>query len=79
MENLFERVRVLYDKYFPSKRPKLCIEPGRYLVAESGRLLCTVTEINEGSKKVFVGTDSGMNHLIRPALYESYHEIVNSV
>jgi len=55
------------------------IEPGRYLIAESGYLLCTVTAINSNKTRTFVGTDSGMNHLIRPALYNSYHHIRNTV
>lgn len=68
----------MYDKYFIDVKPILFVEPGRYLVAESGYLFCTVSAINKSLTKVFVGTDSGMHHLIRPALYESYHEILNS-
>ncbi len=50
----------------------LVIEPGRYIVAESGTLLTTVTTIKEN----FVGVDAGMTTLIRPALYGAYHPIV---
>lgn len=53
-------------------------EPGRYLIAESGVLLATVTDIKTTPYKVFVGTDTGFNHLIRPMLYGSYHRIVNA-
>ncbi len=57
---------------------KLVIEPGRYLVAESGFLLAEVTAVKEGSKHRFIGINSGFNHLIRPAMYGSYHPILNA-
>lgn len=53
------------------------LEPGRFLVAESTALLTTVTTRKQGAKQLFIGTDTGMNHLIRPAMYGSYHHIVN--
>ena len=56
----------------------IIFEPGRYLVAEAGTLLVQVTEIKKNPTKTFVGTDSGFNHLIRPAMYGSYHEVVNA-
>ena len=52
-------------------------EPGRYLTAESGVLLVTVTALKHSGDRVFAGTDSGFNHLIRPILYKAHHEIVN--
>ncbi len=54
--------------------PYLMIEPGRYLVCEPGILLTRVTSIKDAYKK-FIGVDSGMNTLLRPALYNAYHEI----
>lgn len=56
----------------------LILEPGKYLVSEAGYLLTTVQSVKRNYNKVIVGTDSGMNHLIRPALYHAYHEIVNA-
>lgn len=50
-------------------------EPGRWLVAHAGILICQVQYIKVTSQRVFVITDSGMNHLIRPSLYEAYHWI----
>lgn len=56
----------------------LYLEPGRYLVAQAGTLLIEVTSINKNPVgDIIVGTNSGMTHLIRPALYSAYHEIVN--
>jgi len=59
-------------------RVQFRFEPGRYLVAESGVLLATVTDIKETPYHTFVGIDSGFNHLIRPAMYGSYHQIINA-
>lgn len=52
------------------------LEPGRYLVAPNGVLCGSVIYRKEGIKKDFLITDIGMNDLIRPALYQAYHEIV---
>ncbi len=55
----------------------LWIEPGRFLVAESGVLLARVTQVVEKSGVRRVGLAAGMNALLRPALYGAFHEIVN--
>lgn len=52
-------------------------EPGRYIVAEAGTLLVSVTDIKETAKHRFVGVNSGFNHLVRHAMYGSYHHIDN--
>ena len=57
---------------------QMIIEPGRFLTAEAGYLLVQVTCVKHNPDgKIFVGVDSGFNHLDRPARYGSYHEIVN--
>jgi diaminopimelate decarboxylase/aspartate kinase len=56
---------------------KLWLEPGRYLVADAGVLLARVTQTKRKGSVRYVGVDAGMNSLIRPALYEAWHEIVN--
>ncbi|HET7777640.1 MAG TPA: bifunctional aspartate kinase/diaminopimelate decarboxylase [Rudaea sp.] len=56
---------------------ELWAEPGRYLVADAGVLLCRVTQLKRKGDVRYVGVDAGMNSLIRPALYEAYHEIAN--
>ncbi len=55
----------------------LWLEPGRFLVAESGVLLARVTQVKGKGRTRYVGIDAGMNTLIRPALYGAYHEIIN--
>ena len=55
----------------------LWIEPGRYLVAAAGVLLARVTQTKTKDDVRYVGIATGMNSLIRPALYGAWHEIVN--
>lgn len=56
---------------------ELWLEPGRYLVSEAGVLLLRVTQLKGKGALRYVGVASGMNSLLRPALYGAYHEIVN--
>jgi diaminopimelate decarboxylase len=55
---------------------RLIVEPGRSIVASSGLLLTRVLYVKGGPSKLFVVVDSGMNDLVRPALYGSFHEIL---
>ena len=52
-------------------------EPGKFLVSEAGYLVTRVNVIKENGAMVFAGVDSGLNHLIRPMFYGSYHGIDN--
>ncbi len=56
---------------------KLWLEPGRYVAAEAGVLLSRVTQVKTAHGARFIGIATGMNSLIRPALYNAVHEIVN--
>ena len=55
----------------------LGIEPGRYFVADAGVLLTTVNTVKPTPETTVVGVDAGMTTLVRPAMYESYHEITS--
>jgi diaminopimelate decarboxylase len=55
---------------------RLLIEPGRFLVAQAGALLTRVLYVKRNGEKTFVIVDAAMNDLIRPALYQAWHEIV---
>lgn len=55
---------------------RLIVEPGRLLVAEAGILVARVLYVKRNPRKNFIVVDAGMNDLLRPALYGSYHEIV---
>jgi diaminopimelate decarboxylase len=60
------------------KTLELRLEPGRFCVAEAGTLLTTVTSVKENPDgRVFVGCDSGFNHLVRPTMYGAFHRIDN--
>ncbi len=54
---------------------RILVEPGRFLVGSAGVLLTRVRYIKQTAEKKFAIVDAGMNDLIRPALYHSYHEI----
>jgi diaminopimelate decarboxylase len=56
---------------------QLWLEPGRFIVANAGVLLSPVTQLKTKPGRSFIGIATGMNSLLRPALYDSYHEIVN--
>ena len=56
---------------------ELWLEPGRYLSSECGVLLSRVTQLKTKGQYSYLGISTGMNSLIRPALYGAYHDIVN--
>jgi len=55
----------------------LAFEPGKFLVSEAGYFLTKVNVVKQTTSTVFAQVDSGFNHLIRPMLYGSQHEIIN--
>jgi diaminopimelate decarboxylase len=55
----------------------LIFEPGKFLVSEAGYFLARVNVIKQTTATVFAGLDTGLNHLIRPMFYDSYHHIFN--
>ena len=71
MDETLREIRDAYPQY------ELWIEPGRFLVARAGVLLTHVTQVKGKGDMRYIGVGIGMNTLIRPALYGSYHEIVN--
>ena len=71
LDAVLAEVKQAYPQY------RLWLEPGRYLVAEAGVLLARVTQVKRKGEFHYVGLDTGMNSLIRPALYDAWHEIVN--
>lgn len=71
-----EQLDRLVNDWVVDHRPiTIRTEPGRYVVAESGALLGTVTSVKENYNTFFVGTDLGFNTLVRPVMYDSYHEL----
>ncbi|NLX71377.1 MAG: diaminopimelate decarboxylase [Clostridiales bacterium] len=56
-------------------QPTFLVEPGRYIIAECGILLGTVHATKQNNNTTYIGTDLGFNVLLRPAMYDSYHDI----
>jgi len=56
---------------------ELWFEPGKFIVSESGVLLVQTNVVKQTLSTVFVGVNSGQNHLLRPKLYDAYHNIIN--
>ncbi|MDQ6648306.1 MAG: bifunctional aspartate kinase/diaminopimelate decarboxylase [Pseudomonadota bacterium] len=71
LDRVLREVKAAYPHY------QLWMEPGRYLVADAGVLLARVTQQKGKAALRYLGIDTGMNSLIRPMLYEAWHEIVN--
>jgi diaminopimelate decarboxylase len=72
-------VRDYAEAIVPSLRDldiRILVEPGRFLIGNAGVLLTRVRYIKQTGSRKFAIVDAGMNDLIRPALYQSYHEIV---
>ena len=63
-------------KRLPGRDLQLHLEPGRSIVAQAGVLLAAVLYRKRSTTKEFIIVDAAMNDLIRPALYESYHDII---
>lgn len=59
------------------RKLELHFEPGKFIVSESGLLLVKVTVVKPTPSLTFVGVNSGLNHLLRPMMYDAYHDIVN--
>lgn len=65
-----------FEKMY-GKEMEIWFEPGKFLVSEAGYFVVKANVIKQTTATVFVGVDSGFNHLIRPMFYEAYHRIEN--
>jgi diaminopimelate decarboxylase len=74
-EKLTERFKTFCKNY--GRELTLAFEPGKFLVSEAGYFLAKVNAVKQTTSTVFAQIDSGFNHLIRPMLYNSQHEIMN--
>jgi diaminopimelate decarboxylase len=77
--DLGAKVGDAFVKYTKEKGRKLEVwfEPGKFLVSEAGYFITKCNVIKQTTATVFVGVNSGFNHLIRPMMYEAYHMIEN--
>lgn len=74
-EKLTERFHQFCETY--GSTLELAFEPGKFLVSQAGYFLVQVNAVKQTTSTVFAQVDSGFNHLIRPMLYGSHHEIKN--
>lgn len=79
VEELGEKMTKLFSAFCKEYGRALTIEfePGKFLVSEAGHFLCKVNGLKQTTATVFAQVDTGMNHLLRPMLYDAHHEIVN--
>jgi diaminopimelate decarboxylase len=71
-----ERYAEVVRRHFAGLGCKLVFEPGRLIVGNAGVLVTRVLYVKKGEAKTFVIVDAGMNDLIRPTLYDAWHEII---
>ena len=79
VNQLGEKVAEEFKKFESETGKKLEVwfEPGKYLVSQSGYFIVKANVIKQTPATVFVGVNSGFNHLIRPMMYDAYHHIEN--
>jgi diaminopimelate decarboxylase len=70
-----ERYAAIVRRHFAELDCRLLVEPGRLIVGNAGILVTRVLYVKQGEAKTFIIVDAGMNDLIRPTLYEAWHEI----
>lgn len=73
-----EYIQAMHARLQPYPELALYLEPGRAIVANAGVLLTRVEYVKPGQKKDFIIVDAGMNDLLRPSLYQAFHQIVNT-
>jgi diaminopimelate decarboxylase len=66
----------LVEKFLKNKKSKIIFEPGRFIAANTSILISKVIYIKKNKNKTFIILDAGMNDLMRPALYDTQHEIM---
>jgi len=66
----------LVNKFTKNKNSKIIFEPGRFIIANAAILVTKIIYIKKSKNKNFIILDAGMNNLMRPALYNAYHQIV---
>lgn len=79
MEKLGRELSTRFNDYCKqtNRDLELWLEPGKFLVSEAGYLITRANVVKENPSITFVAVDTGLNHLIRPMMYDAYHEIIN--
>ena len=66
----------LIENFLKNKKAKIIFEPGRFIVGNTSILITRIIYMKKNNNKIFIILDAGMNDLMRPALYNAYHEII---
>ncbi len=79
IETIGARIAASFQEFctISGKELELWFEPGKFIVSEAGSLLVSVNLVKQTTSTVFLGVNSGQNHLIRPMFYNAYHQIDN--
>lgn len=79
IESLGTRLGHAFNQFCSAygRKLELWVEPGKFLVSEAGNLLVKANVVKETPALTFVHVNSGLNHLLRPMMYDAYHEIIN--
>jgi diaminopimelate decarboxylase len=79
IEELGQKLTAAFNSYCKEygRELELWIEPGKFVVSEAGTFLVQANVVKTTPTVTFVGVNSGLNHLIRPMMYDSYHHIIN--
>jgi diaminopimelate decarboxylase len=79
MNALAKKIKETFDNHpvASNKKFQLWFEPGKFLVSEAGYLVTQVNVIKDTGSVIFAGVNTGLNHLVRPMMYDAYHHIRN--
>ncbi len=77
IEELAAQLKQTFASHPAAANMQVWFEPGKFLVSEAGYLVATVNVLKQSGDVCFVGVNTGLNHLIRPMMYDAYHHILN--
>lgn len=79
VQELGAKMSTLFEAFCQDYGRELTLEfePGKFLVSEAGYFCCRVNGLKQTTATVFAQVDTGLNHLIRPMLYDAHHQIIN--
>jgi diaminopimelate decarboxylase len=79
VDQIGQKIRDSFTDFCESygRKLELWFEPGKFIVSESGKFIVKTNVVKQTTSTVFVGVNSGQNHLLRPMMYNAYHQIEN--
>ena len=79
VDQIGQKIRDSFTDFCQSygRKLELWFEPGKFIVSECGKFIVKTNVVKQTTSTVFVGVNSGQNHLLRPMMYNAYHQIEN--